>query len=44
MSRVDPGRLHGPRSTRLRVASSVTKDHVRELKKGAMAHLHTGIV
>jgi hypothetical protein len=33
----------GAGSTRLRVASSVTKDHVRELKKGAMAHRHTGI-
>jgi hypothetical protein len=32
ISRVDPGRLQGPGSTRLRVASSVTKDHVRELK------------
>jgi hypothetical protein len=34
----------GPGSTRLRVASSGTKDHVRELKKGAMAYLHAGIV
>jgi hypothetical protein len=43
MSRVDPGHLQGPGSTRLRVASSVTKDHVRELKEGAMAHLHAGV-
>ena len=35
MSRVDPGRLQGPGSTRLRVASSVTKDHVREPKREA---------
>ena len=35
MSRVDPGRLQGPGSTRLRVASSVTKDHVREPTKEA---------
>ena len=35
MSRIDPGRLQGPGSTRLRVASLVTKDHVREPRKEA---------
>jgi hypothetical protein len=32
MSRVDPRQDQPPGPTRLRVASSVTKDHVRELK------------